>query len=897
MFARTASRHDTVGSRAIASGIAQLHVQLSRTMLLSNTAMRGNDGAVNIDGGHLIISDGTRFLNNTAAADGGGFAIYAASGLQSQPVNKHSRSSALQSGCSDRWEQGMAILVISQRDTAFEGNTAARAGGAGYIGEYVLCNTTAVLSLRELGTVPNAAASSSLVQTPGTCEAGFYWTSAGVCAKCSYGTYRLLNATDTDNVRCEACPTTPGYHCPGGDIVRPLPHYWMPDYTQAGYASKLKAAAPAVYWCPGYEACPGCSFNCSRGYTGHLCSECDAGFNSPTPFKCKQCSAAPVGNLILSTAATIGVVYVLWIVAWRSKPGCFFSAGDVLKQVSWFFQVLVIVIRSSEAAWADFALTFLNWVALGFAQGELGSVPAMQCLVGKRLTALMPWGLWRGILSAAFIVAWIFVLIAAHVLVVGLLAKCGVKAAGTRFRDARGVRDKFKWALNFLGVAVGLDNSFQAWGAELWGRLRMLVYVALAHFYPVLLRISLGSFICIGVEGQQLWSIDMSMTCWTGAHLFWVIFMGVAGVIILVCIVPVNLAVLEVRMYAAVAAIHDDTEGLTALGKLQQYLFGAYRERCKAWEGVLQIRLVLIVLISVASPRLGPYYTLILFGSVLAAFIVWHDMQKPYKDLCLQQLQALAYFVLVINVVLGMVAMTANTRPGPRSAHNQQELQINQAAMQQHCPDQLAGETNVSKTVLAASILMIIASVFFVVVALLILLSLWTRGWRGKGKGGQLLQLADRKGQAPVWMLGLGLNDSSTFGVPVVHAGHWTEKGQAEQSTVVPHDAQPWWVTTALLIICRWLIKLLAPFWWWPAAAQHGRQQQEQQGQPDRLISADERQIQQQEGQRVKPAPVLVGELDALKKRGGAVAADVSSSRSSAAMLRTDDLKPEVDQA
>jgi hypothetical protein len=368
VFARTAhSRVATAGSSEM------LQVHLSRTSLLSNVASRGDGGGVAVDGGRLVIESGTKFVSNSAAADGGGFAIYA--------ISHNKSANTLQTGCAADQQPGMAVLVISQKDASFEANNATRAGGAGFIGDNVHCNTTAVLSLRNANAVaPNTAASSNLIQAPGTCDAGFYWTSAGVCVWCPYGTYRLLNATHTDDVECRPCPAEPGYDCPGGDVVRPLPHYWMPDYTHADYASKFSATPPEMKWCPDFRACPGCSFGCSPGYQGLLCSQCEAGFSSPTPFKCMPCGNTAARNFALST---IGAVYVVWLAAWHSTPECFFYVGDVLKQLVWFFQVLVIVGKSSEFAWAPLAKTLFNWLTLGFEQGELGAVPAMQCLFGS----------------------------------------------------------------------------------------------------------------------------------------------------------------------------------------------------------------------------------------------------------------------------------------------------------------------------------------------------------------------------------------------------------------------------------------------------------------------------------------------------------------------------------
>jgi hypothetical protein len=244
--------------------------------------------------------------------------------------------------------------------------------------------------------------------------------------------------------------------------------------------------------------------------------------------------------------ATIVTLYVLWTAAWCSSPNWLFSWGDVLKQMVWFCQVLVIIGRSSEFAWPEFARAFWNWLAVVFAQGELGSVPAIQCLWGTQLTAKLPWGLWRGLLPAILIVIWIIGLMAMHMLIVGMLVWCGVTAAKPPSDSADDTLSKAgracKLACSKLGEAVGLQQSKRSlrdWWQELEDRFRILAYVALSFFYPVLLRISLGSFFCIEFEGQQLWSVDMSMTCWTREHLIWVVCIGAFVGFVLTVLLPI----------------------------------------------------------------------------------------------------------------------------------------------------------------------------------------------------------------------------------------------------------------------------------------------------------------------------------------------------------------------
>jgi hypothetical protein len=178
--------------------------------------------------------------------------------------------------------------------------------------------------------------------------------------------------------------------------------------------------------------------------------------------------------------ATFVIVYVLWVVAWCtcSTDESLFSWGDVLKQVLWFCQALVIVGRSTEFAWAGFARNCWSWLAAAFAQGELGAVPAIQCLWGDALTALRPWGLWRGIWSAILIIIWVALLMIVHIPVVGftagIMSLCGFRAKHVHWADTKGCCGVCRYPFTLVGVALGLDLSFPEWWAELKHRFRLL---------------------------------------------------------------------------------------------------------------------------------------------------------------------------------------------------------------------------------------------------------------------------------------------------------------------------------------------------------------------------------------------------------------------------------------
>jgi hypothetical protein len=178
---------------------------------------------VNADGAHLMLGEGVEFQHNEAAADGGALAVYALVSNQTQAA------ADVAPGCISTWVQGSAALNISQ-EVVFNNNTASRAGGAGFIGKGVQCDTSTVLSQNRAAAASNRARSSNVFQMHGLCDAGREWVATvGACVRCKFGSYKM-HADVNASTACTSCSPTAGYLCLGGNDVRPLPHYWMHDY-------------------------------------------------------------------------------------------------------------------------------------------------------------------------------------------------------------------------------------------------------------------------------------------------------------------------------------------------------------------------------------------------------------------------------------------------------------------------------------------------------------------------------------------------------------------------------------------------------------------------------------------------------------------------------------------
>eukprot|EP00899_Mesostigma_viride_P004545 jgi/Mesvir1/14091/Mv21387-RA.1 len=141
---------------------------------------------------------------------------------------------------------------------------------------------------------------------------------AGACERC----LAPLFSWDPDNETCDVCP--PNAECYGGHLVVPLAGYWQP--TRASYrmhrclraeactfGGRAKAIADALTgngtWDPDVQ--------CSQGYRGTLCAECEEGYTWSSGYYCTPCPPDEhrIAVYVIVTAASAVVVAVVVNVA------------------------------------------------------------------------------------------------------------------------------------------------------------------------------------------------------------------------------------------------------------------------------------------------------------------------------------------------------------------------------------------------------------------------------------------------------------------------------------------------------------------------------------------------------------------------------------------------------
>ena len=168
-----------------------------------------------------------------------------------------------------------------------------------------------------------------------------------ICVMCPKGKFSL-NTSDTF---CTDCPT--GAECPGGDQIIPLPGY---------YRSTENPDLVLICWNSTDSCLGGALNNCSHGYSGPLCQQCenDLGYVNMYNGKCDKCSSQILAILITIGSFCGNFLFQSWIVygTWkdnkkkvrekterkeRSEEEEEEDSGPFQRQLNTYFQIISIV--------------------------------------------------------------------------------------------------------------------------------------------------------------------------------------------------------------------------------------------------------------------------------------------------------------------------------------------------------------------------------------------------------------------------------------------------------------------------------------------------------------------------------------------------------------------------
>lgn len=496
-------------------------------------------------------------------------------------------------------------------------------------------------------------------------EAGRYVpeVSATVAFSCPRGTVAEQYGSST----CSRCPK--GASCDGPQ----LRGFAAPE------SSYFRTAEGEIMPCQLPLACQGWDQaakrnRCTQGMAGYLCQGCDADWWRPHDKmfalcnKCEWISPIPCILVLLLESAIIWIVSVLSIDA-----ACWGNMHSVIFRLALNYFAAVNVLSRLEEWQVQAALgTHAKLLTMCLALLRFdGGVPAhlmgLECLFGERARlrgALPKDQYWEAM--QALTVFWILLplLWPVFLMVLSLLTF----EVYTRWRRLTWMLCNEPWRKETRKNARQTSVHTFAREPRLLGLIRTrasqchfadrillgiqdstpLVIVGQFLILPTTLRHLAQVLACdsIGKDGSP-WRLFVSpeVQCWTGEHLKWALA-AILGVFIWGVLVPMGLMIY----------VWKNRERLTIdvqLKAIVGFVSDGYEQRWACWEGVVYIRKVLIILISVwpdlTRPAEMAFYQVIGIGSVIL-----HYLAKPFDNrsgelLDKVELYGLCFFLLQVT--------------------------------------------------------------------------------------------------------------------------------------------------------------------------------------------------------------------------------------------------------
>eukprot|EP01138_Halocafeteria_seosinensis_P003038 gb/GECG01003102.1/.p1 GENE.gb/GECG01003102.1/~~gb/GECG01003102.1/.p1 ORF type:complete len:1267 (+),score=83.95 gb/GECG01003102.1/:1-3801(+) len=229
------------------------------------------------------------------------------------------------------------------------------------------------------------------------------------CSVCPVGTF-----SGRASASCSPCATQ-GVKCQNGTVSL-VPGWWQRPIENKGSANRELGIDPSrpFHRCPNPFACRvgDGQHNCSKGYRGTLCGECNnrAGYVKVTPYRCWSCFSDSWKNgMLFMGILTVVSGAVFGLVWWHAQVGRH-TRSVIVRIFAQYLQLLVVVVplatngRDNLAASIlsieqDLGYFFLKCaITPSFAVGEVLrlSVPIFWILVCAATCLCAKWLRWTG---------------------------------------------------------------------------------------------------------------------------------------------------------------------------------------------------------------------------------------------------------------------------------------------------------------------------------------------------------------------------------------------------------------------------------------------------------------------------------------------------------------------
>jgi hypothetical protein len=676
-----------VGERAI--------VTVSNASITANEASRGA-GMWLADSSSTVMTNGSVVSRNIADDTGGGGGIV----LDNHAKLNLTGGSRVVGNVADKGAGGgvqayNASTVHIGEGVVFADNVAQQRGADLYAGPQVNLIFSESANINALNDTVDWQHKDCLV---GEVRGGH-----GFCAKCVAPSFSL----NPMNTSCDECPE---HATCALDTVRPADGYW---------ASSTKSVQ--IHKCPNADACPGAG-QCKAGYTGMLCGKCEKGYAFKGPFSCGICmsNAKILAAIFMAGVFMLGLITYTVENTWsNTQRGALYHAkrsgdtsicvvctgrqlvpegvqqrhnagghgqkdgdatvtkggaiaADLLKVLVMYAQYLV-VIGSLQVEWPGLLPHIFTGAAWVFSVAS-SQVFSLDCLLQQYSSWSAPIPIQRFIVYLAMPLLMLSVgMVVQGVMACGRLAwsgkRGGASADATAAAAAEGTADDQEAAISECNKVEGAGAA-PHWPIYLWvaAKLTVLCLVVFYFFYPSLARIGFVMFSCytldhpaaaegvyaefsVATAPRGYWVYDMEQPCWQGWHRQWALSLGLPCLIVFCIMVPPALGCWlwfsRKRLWGP------------RFQKRFGFLYHSYTPAACYWEGVVAAQTMVLVCISVFSPPLGVYFSVVLLSVVLAAIIVLQQLVRPFafRVVHFAQLFATSCLFANVNVALSTFAV------------------------------------------------------------------------------------------------------------------------------------------------------------------------------------------------------------------------------------------------
>ena len=174
-------------------------------------------------------------------------------------------------------------------------------------------------------------------------------------------------------------------------------------------------------------------------------------------------------------------------------------------------------------------------------------------------------------------------------------------------------------------------------------------------------------FLCDDVDGKNRLVKDLEVECYTGIHLYFVLFLTIPGILAWGFGIPFG-AVRLLKHY-------KDELYTDKVKKELGFLYTGYKYSAYYWEEVIMIRKMIIIFVATFISTQGKIYQTLVVQIIVAMFLAAHCAKKPFQDASLNWLEGLSLGATFITMYAGYFFL-AGVKEGESSTTSNNDFEL-----------------------------------------------------------------------------------------------------------------------------------------------------------------------------------------------------------------------------